>query len=1228
MFLKSVKARGFKSFARPVEFAFEPGITVVVGPNGSGKSNIADSVMWAMGEQSPSAVRGASMQDVIFSGSDKLPPAGMAEVEILLDNSKGLLPIEFSEVLVSRRLYRDGESAYSVNKSSCRLIDVAELLSDAGLGKSTHSIISQGRVDAILESKPAERRAYIEEAAGLGKYKKRRHRAELKLDAVRRNLDRLADVEEEVRSNLRPLKRQATAAERSARLEQQIAEARYRLIKGQIEAVSAQLLAAEQAADRANNSRASLEQELGETAAERQRTEEQLSSSLKDHKELAALYYGLKSRRDSLAGKGDDGRERLRILVASKKRLESRQENLRGQISRVEDELSRAENERRDFLSRMEGLENELGERQAELDRLEEEIARRRQAGEEKTRRVGELDALKDRYSHQIDYLSQRRERVAGLIERAGLEAQARRSELAVLAQKTRVTEERMAEWRRQAEAAEARLKELTAQRGKVDAARQAAATRLRQLEEDLKIAKARLTFISDSDRDRSGLPAAAKKISAAEGVEALVDAIEVEPGYEQAVSAVMGNMLFALAARDLGHARELLAKAIGAGLGGIEFMLPGGSPAVDREPGADYLVDHISFPERWHKYLGAPLAGVRVAAGAAQIGETGAWVTRDGIFYRSGRRLLSYRADPPASVVLKHRNERRLLETERRQAEAQYTQLETEMASLNLEHEELESSRLAAEKSLQEVLQQRRNAEGDAGATRRQQKMLEQEIELKEASRSHLAAEQEKLEEEMAEASDRLAQATSSLEEIGGQSGGSDPGRDESLAADRLLLSQSITELKISAARMRERERVAGQTVERSGLALARLRHELENSLLQLAAYEKLEPVLALLVEKIDRIGGLFNGVSEDLQVRLKEGEELAERRSARLRELSLAEAGKQRDLSRQNQSCTECEVLAAKLRDQSEDLESQREKLSAQFPGAGLESAEAAAADELEDMEEHVERLLHRRDLIGPVNPLAQQEYDEMLERQRFLSEQRADLEQSLRELTGLINELTGRIESDFAETFATVKKHFADVVATLFPGGEGRLTLIEPEAAAGEEPEQDDPAVETGTDDLEGEEEEGIEAEIPRRPAERRGIEISVKPARKAVRSLQLFSGGERSLVAIAFLFAIFLARPAPFYILDEVEAALDDSNITRLLSMLKRYQHQTQFIVITHQKRTMECANVLYGVSMGADGTSKVLSRRMQKDGGPDAAEAQPQDAEPDSETGKEAQAVLA
>ncbi|MHB8793545.1 MAG: chromosome segregation protein SMC [Thermoleophilia bacterium] len=1200
MFLKSIKARGFKSFARPVEFGFQPGITVVVGPNGSGKSNISDAVVWAMGEQSPSAVRGASMQDIIFSGSDKMAPAGMAEVEIMLDNSQGLLPIEFSEVMVSRRLYRDGEGQYFINRSACRLIDVTELLSDAGLGRDGHSIISQGKVDSILESKPIERRSHIEEAAGLGKFKKRRRRAEHKLAAVRRNLERLADVEEEVKSNLRPLKRQATAAERSSKLEGQIALAQTQLIKGRLEVLTAELEAAETASRTAGARRTELEQELAATAEERRRTEELLSSSLQEHKRLAARFYSLKSQKDSLSNRREALAERRDMLSQAARRAEARIENLKGQAERVTAELERTVSEHELDVARLVELESGLTSKQGELATAEAELSRRREASEEKSRKVGELSALRDRYTHQQEYLSQRKQKLAASIERATQEAAAHRREIATLDEQAEEEEQRLQGWRERSSAAESGLKELIAQRAELEARRQEIVSELRRVGEDLQIAKARLTFIGDSDRDRSGLPPAAKQIAIDHSVKALVELIDVESGYEQAVSAVLGNMLFALAVDGIGQAGELLAQARSARLGSVEFLLPQDDAAgQSRLDGEDYLADHVKVSGGQESRVAALLAGVRVVNDIADVSGSrdgagvnasaisateGILVTRDGVVFHAGRRLLSYKADPPSSVVLRQRNERRHLEEERETAEDRHVELEAQIERMVMELADVDRRRADSERESREMIEETREVETSLAGIDRKRRVLIQEAEIKEASREHLQTEDQKIDEDLDETARRLEETERALTEAGVVSGAAPDEDDEALAIRRQELSGKVTELQITAARVRERERVGGQAIERIGPSLERLHREQDESARQLSAYRRLEPACVALHASIEKLAAIFENMAGGLESQLREGEEQSNLHSTSLRELSTAEAGLQQELSRASDASTEREVSVTRLRDHVEEQASRLNTLKERHPDAGLEELAAAPASELEILEEQIERLERRRELIGPVNPLAQQEYEEMVERQSFLTEQRADLETSLDELTGLIRELTDRIESNFSATFEAVRQHFSDVVGTLFPGGEGRLTLVEPD---------------TNTVDADGEptDEAAAIEQAAGSTGDRRGIEISVKPARKALRSLQLLSGGERSLVAIAFLFAIFLARPAPFYILDEVEAALDDLNIDRLLSMLRRYQNRTQFIVITHQKRTMEVADVLYGVSMGADGTSKVLSRKM-------------------------------
>ncbi|GBE57555.1 chromosome partition protein Smc [bacterium BMS3Abin01] len=1199
MYLKSVKARGFKSFARPVEFAFEPGITVVVGPNGSGKSNIADAVVWAMGEQSPSAVRGATMQDVIFSGSDQMAPSGMAEVELVFDNSCGTIPLDFSEVMISRRLYRDGDGQYFINKSGCRLIDVGELLSDAGLGRDSHSIISQGKVDAVLEGRPTERRAHIEEAAGLGKFKKRRRRAERKLARVRNNLERLADVEEEVRVNLGPLKRQATAAERSARLDLQIAVARARLIKGVIAGLGRELSLAEDASRQAVERRRRYEKQLADTAAERRRTEELLAASLKEHKQMASLFYSVKSQQEGTEQRRDALSQRRRMLAQAGKRAQARKGNLQGQIERVEAELERARTDRSDGLIHLRKVEVELEARQLELAQAEAELERRRHANEEKNRRLGELDALRERCIHQLDYLAQRQQKLTADMERdtGGLERG--RRELAELERRLDGELELLEMERRKLDQARTAATEAAAARDGIGSRRDQTTSELRRVSEDLKIAKARLTFISDSDRDRSGLPAAAKKLAAEQRLQAIIDLIEVEPGYERAVAAVMGRMLFALAVGDMEEAGSLLGAVREEKMGSVEFMLPGEAPPTARREGEDYLADHVQVPEQWAPHISDVLEGVRVVEHPLRDpGSAGDdWVTRDGVVYHAGRRLLSYRAETPTSLVLKQRNERRLLEEERRQAEQSFGKLEEKKAALDVEYEDALRRSRETEEAARGASMALRELEEALAAGERRQRILEQELELKENSLSHLGAEAGKIDEQEKDAREQLAEAERLLAQLGVEAG-SPQGEESGFTEARASLAKDVTQLQIEAARVREREQMAARTLDRVGPALERLGDDLDDSRFRYAVYRRFEPVCERLMTVIGSLKSCYDQAIGRMAEQLKEAEGLSDKRSASLRELSRAEAGLQQKLSQASDSSTEREVGVAKLRDQMSEQEAQLEGLKQRFDDAGIDEVEAASAEEQDEVKTQLERLERRRENIGPVNPLAQQEYEEMLERQEFLAEQRQDLEKSMADLAGLIRDLTGRIESTFNATFEAVQQNFSEVVSTLFPGGEGRLTLVKPETDGADGVREDGGG---GTDDGGGvmteEEEEDAAAGIS---IDQRGIEISVKPARKTVRSLSLFSGGERSLVAIAFLFAIFLARPAPFYILDEVEAALDDTNIDRLLIMLRSFQDRTQFIVITHQKRTMEVADTLYGVSMGADGTSKILSRRMNGD----------------------------
>jgi chromosome segregation ATPase len=781
MYLRSITMKGFKSFPERVSLEFSPGVSVIVGPNGSGKSNITDAVLWALGEQSPGAIRGASMQDVISAGGKNTGARREAQVEVTIDNSDGRAQTEFSEIAVERRLDRSGDGGYRLNGARARLADVIEVLSDTNLGREMHSVISQGRVETIIHSKPRERRLLIEEAAGLGKHRKRRRRAELKLKGTRDNLDRALDVEREARARLRPLKRQAQAAEIGARIDREEAELKGQIVSEELRFGADRAAAAAKAAATARETRTKLEGQLSEVSKRRSAAEERFAE--RDRARTQAWGVLTKLRGES---------ERVAVRVAG--------------LSRSESEVE----------ARLERLRAELGPLTLEVSGTDAPTQRARKLEEE----LGEVDA--------------------GLATALG------------------------------------------------------------------GLATARSDDASETAREH-----------------ALGD---VRAGSERAIR----------------HARRA------EGLLGERHR----EKVRARLVGAEELLDDVR----------AALAAVE-AAGTA---------IRD-------------RVDRTESAVV-------------------------------------------------------------------------------------------------------------------GKDGDSDEIADELRACSKL-------------------------------------EYELQ---------------------------GQMRSVSEEL---------------------------------------TQAEVEAAHLGDRRAEAEREMaaivEKLGEEVPAAEV----AMTDEERAEIDRRLERLDRRRAQIGPVNPLAEREYEEASEHVEQLQTQREDTERAMRELESLIREIDEEIERAFEETFEATATNFEEMVEHLFPGGRGRLRRVSLRAVREEEQQ---PAAE-GDDAAEAAEPDPDEEE--REERDEFGVEIEVNPAGKSTRKLSLMSGGEKSLVALAFVFAVFLARPCPFYILDEVEAALDDANIDRFLQLIRRFSDRAQFVIVTHQKRTMDAADVLYGVTMGGDGVTKVVSRKLPRDRTEDEADSE-------------------
>jgi chromosome segregation protein len=1158
----------------------EPGVAVVVGPNGSGKSNISDAIVWAAGSLTPSELRAEKPDDVLFAGSAERAAVDSCEVELVFDNTAGDGPLDYSELAITRRLQRGGEGQYLVNRAPVRRLDLVDLLSDLGLGHGMHSIIGQGRVDEVLTSSPIERRALIEEAAGLGKFKRRRHRAELKLARVQAQVARAHDVEAEVRKHLRPLAMQASAAERAEKLRGQIASLEARIAQLDLASVAERRAETESRRAVILEAQAQARAELERLLSEREGAERELTDIAGSREATLAGLYRLRGAVERL----EIRREAVEGLAAELVFLHARSRQSGSAEGRAElVQLERAHARARDELQKA-----ELGERECELA-LQRSLAEL--AGLERielARLEAESHALLEKRTKVESDLAG----AASLPEAAGREL----LELAAAVERLSLRRESLGSslGRSRQELSEAEALEQSGAPSyqEIEKAEARAAARERELAQECdraceraRHAAERLSVLERSIKEREGIPPAARALAEAGELLALT-LLEVEPGYEQAVAAALAWRAAALIAPDPKRGFDLLEKARREGLGNLAVVLASGAAS-----GA------ASGPDRREAKEVAPLAGVRplveLAAGdrRAQKLLEGIWlvplerltearsgvvVTREGHGYDATRGELWFSGSATETLMLELDVRHRALEGEVKQLFGEAAEAEK---ALGRARRELTN----AEKALAEVEPPRRRLLPAAFLARliASGSRLEQALQAAESSAAALReplqgkavqgrGQVSRLSEELqslaaAEAELRLAlsAARERLAEALRRSGAAEPPELAELAAERVAERRDALTQQIAAAEetLTVARRVAAAAREATSLAAeahtkARVdrAHPPELFCARLSACgERLQAALSAIPDRVEML-------EAPLREQVEAGAGQAGELGATLRRLGAEEAALRDRTSAESERQAQVGVELARLDSEAEDAERR-------LGGEGVVPAEG---DDREELSLKLERGHRRLEELGRVNPLAKEEYAEEKVRLEELELQRADLERSLAELERLCAELTDTVECRFAETYQLVSGTFEEVAATLFPGGEGRLRLTEPAASA---------APETG---------------------EEAGIEIELRPVGKRVSKLSLLSGGEKSLGAICFLFSLFLAHPCPFYLLDEVEAALDEANIGRFVELLRRYADRAQFVVITHQKRTMEAADLLYGVTMSGDGISQVVSRRTPRE----------------------------
>ena len=1176
MHLKSLTLKGFKSFASSTTLRFEPGITCVVGPNGSGKSNVVDAIAWVLGEQGAKALRGGKMEDVIFAGTPGKAPLGRAEVTLTIDNTDGALPIEYAEVSITRLMFRDGASEYSINGTKCRLVDVQELMSDSGIGRELHVVVGQGQLDAVLSARPEDRRAFIEEAAGVLKHKKRKEKALRKLEAMQANLTRLQDLTVELRRQLKPLGRQAEVARRASEVQAELRDAKLRLLADDL----LQLRTAFDAEVRDETLLRDRRSEVDRQLAEAQQREQQLEvATVEQAPRLAQAqetWYRLSALEERLRGTATLASERRRHLISElpeearqgrdPEELDREAASVREQEIELAEQMGQDTELLTDAVTRRTDAEAALASEEKALVVARRAIADRREGLAKLTGQVGALRSRATAAEAEIGRLS------AGLTEARARVVRAVGDLASLQAQAGGLDKGEVDLDERHEQAAHAltdvqdRLAALQADQRGVEQDRTTWAARRDALS------------LSLARKDGSGHLLAAGLPGVLGTVAKLVT---VQAGREVAVAAALGAVADAVAVASPADAAAALhhLKAGDAGRAGLlvsgASFEDGGWPSLPS--GAVWAIDLVDSPSSLRPALTRALRRVAVVASledARRLVETVPdvrAVTEEGDLLgadwaaggsASAPSLLEVQAavDEAASQHDEaHRQHTRLVEeVSAAQAAVAGRQATVHEALAALHDSDARMAALGEQLGL--LASAARSSEAEAGRIEQARTRAE---EARDRDLSGLA----ELEERLTAASEAPADT--------------EPATD---LRDRLVQSAAdarATEVEARLAVRTGEERAKALSGRAEGLErAARQERDSRERLVALRSQRERGALIAADVVRgaqvaLGRIAGSLTAAAAEREAAQ------AARTVTEAELLTLRASGRElaAELDRLTDVVHRDEVARAEQRLRIEALEARAveeyavplETLSADYspdvlvPPVTLlegEGGDSVPYDRTaqEKRAAAAERALA---LLGRVNPLALEEFTALEERSAFLTTQLEDLKATRRDLLVVVKDVDDRIHDVFASAFADTAREFVGVFATLFPGGEGKLVLTEP-------------------DDLMA-----------------TGIDVLARPAGKKVSRLSLLSGGERSLTAIALLVAIFRARPSPFYVLDEVEAALDDRNLSRLLAALEGLRESSQLIVITHQKRTMEIADALYGVTMRGDGVSTVVSQRLRE-----------------------------
>jgi chromosome segregation protein len=1168
--LKSLTVKGFKSFAEPTTFVFEPGVTCVVGPNGSGKSNVVDALAWVMGEQGAKTLRGGSMEDVIFAGTQSRGPLGRAEVSLTIDNSDGQLPIDYTEVTISRTLFRNGGSEYAINREPCRLLDVQELLSDTGLGREMHVIVGQGQLDSVLHASAEDRRRFIEEAAGILKHRRRKEKTQRKLEAMEANLTRLNDLTGEIRRQLTPLGRQAHVARQAQTVQAVVRDARARLLADDVHSLKQQLESFAHDEGNRNAERAVVTGELTSVQAERERLEASLGNDVVDRArqqdfdirrvaEKISSLHALATQRAALLSDGDQA-----PLLA---------------LTVTDDDIARLE-------SVITEREASVTEAESALGVLAADTATALAAKQTAELQIQQASTARNQWLKHRQTLTTDSEVARSRVETAEAERERVDAQLTAATERLSDAESKWrelgdsedAETRLAYEEAEKALQEAWDQESAASQAVDDARTAAHQLERERDSLAAKvsaLTLAIEADT----LPT---DVAGGSGIRGRVaDALTITAGYEAAIARALGTLADALLVESRSDAYRVASSVSGRTDGRVDMIVAeDDSPVVGVAPaGLIPASDVVRGPAGVMRVLRNTFIAESLDAVSVH------WTSRS-TELPEGALIVTVAGDVFSDTVVSSGTGRSRsiveLSAERDQATATLRDVTTTLERVQRETDTAQERFVEAQAAVKKRLAHLREVEA-------QRSQFSERVSGLAAMREAARNECERLTERLELAKESLVRAVEDLEHaevaLSELDSGDIPEVDESAREKADHAVEAAREAELAARLVFEAAR-ADLRQATDELKAAHTRREAEVS--QADAHRRKHEERIALHAKAKRVLALTPVLQDIAAKSVEESSALVAQGEAERAESAqkLSQLrGRESELRQRLQGITdsvhsvEMNMYERKLQLSQileravDDLGLSEEVLVAEYgpdqmiPPDPVDDSDTAVGDPVafdrEQQEARLRKAERKLGALGRVNPLALEEFDALEKRHQFLVEQLEDVTASRRDLLAIIGDLDETMQGIFADAFEDTRAAFDRVFPILFPGGHGSLKLTEP-----------DNLLTTG-------------------------VEVTVKPRGKKIERLSLLSGGERSLAAVALLIAIFVARPSPFYILDEVEAALDDANLGRLLTIMEDLRRDSQLIIITHQKRTMEIADALYGVSMRDDGVSAVVGQRVRE-----------------------------